>query len=588
MSARTFIAPSIVLILAAACTLPELPAETSASGSSSGGDRPGQQEPVPPEEAAECTKLHATTEGLLREKCAGCHDNGNNQGNLGEITDLDQLVARGVITRGSAEDSVLYGKVERQEMPLGGVPLTTAELGTLADWINTCTVLDDESEDISLDEAPGCTDNPYLGTDDVLAAIRDDIVRLDRTQAQTTRYLTISHLGSAGYCEAQIEGYRHALVKLLNHLSQEPEIRSPLAIDDARTIYRINLDDYGWDIDTWRAITDADPYAITFLSEDALDIQDDADVELFSVKGDWFLDAASQPPLYHTILKIPDTRILLEKSLGVDVQGNIDAELATDSDKLVRAGFKQSKVSEFNRVIERHQRPIANRAYWISYDFGSNNDIKSIFDHPLDFKQDGGEIIFHLPNGLQAYMLVNKDGNRLDRGPDNIVHDEETPEEPIVINGLSCMSCHSEGMRLAQDEIAGVVAGNTAFSTVEQEQVARLYASAETFGRKQQQDVETFAQALAETGAPSRVGKHEPIMAAHLAFNLPIDLRRAAAEFGLSDTELLKNLGNLQGLGQLDRTTVDRETFQVNFATNACLLNLGRTLAAECAVDGQE
>ena len=428
----------------------------------------------------------------------------------------------------------------------------------------------------------------------MLAAIRDDINDLDQSRALTTRYLTITHLHNAGYCETQIEGYRHALAKLLNHLSQNPDIRAPLTIDRARTIFRIDLKDYGWDAATWAAITDADPYAINFQGEDARSIQADVgDVALFSVKGDWFLDAASQPPLYHTILKIPETRGELEASLGINVEQNILDELEFNGDEVLRAGFMESKVSDFNRVIERHQLPSATyRAYWLSYDFGSNNGVKSIFDRPLDFEEDGVEINFHLPNGLQAYMLVGDadlaDGvartdQRIDRAPDEIVHDQEVPQEPIVINGLSCMSCHSEGMRLATDEVAGVVAGNTAFDRDTQDRVARLYSPAETFSSKQRKDVETFARALAELDVPRRVGSYEPIMAAHLAFNEPIDLRRAAAELGLSKDELLKNVGKLRGLSKIDRTTVDRETFQVNFAANACLLKLGLTEAIECA-----
>lgn len=587
MTDRSFIAPSLALILSA-CAMPTPPADEPGDASGSAGttdDTGGPQRPGrDPEQAAECTELRAATEGLLRKHCAECHDNGKTQGSLGQISDLDRLIETGVITRGKSEGSVLFGKVERGEMPLGGAPLTGDELAVLAGWIDVCTPADQESADVSLNEPPSCLDNPFTRPGDVLEAIRDDINDLDQAQAVTTRYLTITHLYNAGYCETQIEGYRHALAKLLNHLSQNPEIRTPQAIDAARTIYRIDLDDYGWTEATWAAITAADPYAIDFQGEDARSIQADAgDVALFSVKGDWFLDAASQPPLYHEILQIPDNRFDLEERLGVDVAKNIAQELALDGDSVVRAGFMQSKVSDFNRVIERHQLPSASyRAYWLSYDFGSNNDIKSIFDHPLDFVQDGGEIIFHLPNGLQAYMLVDKDGARLDEGPTNIVHDQETPEEPIVINGLSCMSCHSEGMRLATDEVAGVVADNTEFDALVQEQVARLYGPAETFNRKQQQDVQTFAAALAQTGAPSRVGSNEPVMAAHLAFNAPIDLRRAAAELGLSEAELLKNVGKLKGLSKIDRTTVDRETFQVNFAANACLLRLGITAAPEC------
>ncbi len=592
MSIRTLMAPSTILTLVlAACALPSPPGDETGEADTGiqGPDTtpPGAGDP---EQDAECTKLRAESEGLLRSKCADCHDNGKTQGGVGQISNLDRLLESGLIVRGKPEDSVLYSKVLSGAMPLIGDPLNEDQLTILADWIEVCTVADAANADISLAEPPSCPDNAFAAPGDVLAAIRDDINDLDEAQALTTRYLTITHLHNAGYCETQIEGYRHALAKLLNHLSQNPEIRTPQTIDEARTIFRIDLDDYGWTEETWAAITAADPYAIDFQGEDARSIQADAgDVALFSVKGDWFLEAASQPPLYHTIVGIPQDRFALEASLGINVAKNIAEEVQLDRDNVVRAGFMESKVSDFNRVIERHQLPSASyRAYWISYDFGSNNDVKSIFDHPLDFVQDGGEIIYHLPNGLQAYMLVDKDGNRLDVGPTDIVHDQEVPEEPIVINGLSCMSCHSEGMRLAADQVAGVVAGNTDFDTLTQEQVANLYAPAETFSRKQQQDVQTFANALAQTGAPSRVGSNEPVMAAHLAFNEPIDLRRAAAELGLSSNELLKNVGKLKGLSKIDRTTVDRDTFQINFAANACLLKLGVTSAPECSTPAKQ
>ncbi len=593
MSIRTLIAPSIVLVFAA-CALPSPPGDGSAEADTATTTPPDPDRPLPEEKEqdAECTQARAATEGLLRAKCGDCHDNGKTEGGLGQISDLDGLIAKGVVLRGLAEDSVLYRRVLRGDMPLGGEPLSDEELATLEGWINVCTAAEEAKADISLDEPPGCLDNPLTAPAAVLAAIRDDINDLDQSRARTTRYLTITHLHNAGYCETQIEGYRHALAKLLNHLSQNPDIRAPQTIDRARTIFRIDLDDYGWDEETWKAITDEDPYAIEFQGEDAGSIRKAAEVALFSVKGDWFLDAASQPPLYHTILKIPATRGELEASLGVNVEQNIVDELKRDDDEVLRAGFLVSKVSDFNRVIERHPLPSADyRAYWLSYDFASNEGVKSIFDRPLDFQQDGGEIIFHLPNGLQGYMLVGDadlaDGvartdQRIDRGPEEIVRDREVPQEPIVINGLSCMSCHSEGMRVATDLVAGVVAGRTTFDQATKEQVAGLYAPAEAFSSAQLKDVETFARAMAELDVPRRVGSYEPIMAAHLAFNEPIDLRRAAAEFGVPEDELLTRVGELRGLSKIRQITVDREIFQVNFAANACLLNLGLTKAPEC------
>ncbi len=578
MSIRHLCALSILPLLIG-CQLPTPPQDGAAADSASGDA--GEPDDA---QLGECAEQRTEVERLLTDHCASCHDNGNTRGALGRITDLDHLIDDGFVVPGNALESIVYKQVESKKMPVAGEPLGDAQLTTLRDWIDVCTVVEADSEDRSLAEAPGCPENVALPQRDQLAAIRDDIVLLDNADARATRYLSLAHLYGAGYCEAQIEGYRHALNKLLNHLSLSPNIRAPLAIDEARTLYRINLFDYGWTTATWKSITDSDPYAVVFQGDDALDIREAADVDLFSIKADWFIDAASQPPLYYTILEIPGTRFELEGQLGLDVTANISDELSFDRDFVVRAGFQKSKVSFSNRIVERHQLPSSpDRAYWLSYDFAeapkgkSLPSDKNIFESPLDFVQDGGEIIFNLANGLQAYMLVDKDGKRIETGPPEVVHDQETPEEPVVINGLSCMSCHSEGMRLATDEIAASVADSPDFTTQELQDVARLYAPADVFNRLQQQDIATFVDAMKATGALRSVGGQEPVMAAHLAFAGPVDLRRAAAEFGVTTEAVLTKLSAMQGLSTINRVTVTRDTFQQNFAFNACILNIGIT-----------
>lgn len=572
---RPLASVSSLLLLVAACNLPTPPA-------GEGGDTTGAADPAAGPVTPECIETRAATEGILRARCGACHDNGQTQGKFGGVSDLDGLIAAGYVVRGAAADSLLFQRIESGEMPVGADDLPADEQATIARWIDVCTPAEEAAEDVELTRPPACLENEFVVQDDILSIILADLTLLDSARQRTTRYVTFAHLHSAGFCEEQLEGYRHAFAKLINHLSLAPTIRVPEAIDEARTIYRIDLVDYGWTADTWARITAADPYAIAFRSDDARKIQQTAEVELFSVKGDWFIEAASQPPLYHTVLGIPGTRAELEGELGVDVDANLADEIVSDTDEVLRAGFRDSKVSRSNRVIERHQIPTADyRAYWLSYDFAGNEGDQDVLNRPLDFVEDGGEIIFTLPNGLQGYMIVDADGVRLDRAPVGIVHDSEVAEEPEVINGLSCMSCHSEGMRRATDQVRDHVASNiSAFDDLEREQVAKLYAPQDVFDRAQQRDIETFAASLAQTGAAGRVGSYEPVMAAHIAFELDVDLRRAAAEFGVTETELLKNLNRLEPLLGLDGSPVSRDTFENGFAAAACLLNLGST--SEC------
>ena len=117
-------------------------------------------------------------------------------------------------------------------------------------------------------------------------------------------------------------------------------------------------------------------------------------------------------------------------------------------------------MSQNNRLIERHDANYG--AYWQSYDFADNTERQNMFDHPLGpaaggsirSQHDGGEIIFRLPNGLQGYMLVNGKGSRIDgrRSRSSAI-----PSGPIatVINGLSCMTCHVEGIIPKADQVRG-------------------------------------------------------------------------------------------------------------------------------------
>jgi serine/threonine-protein kinase len=46
---------------------------------------------------------------------------------------------------------------------------------------------------------------------------------------------------------------------------------------------------------------------------------------------------------------------------------------------------------------------------------------QNIFEHPLDYKKDGGEFIYNLPNKLHAYLVTDAKGNRLDGAPTDVV-----------------------------------------------------------------------------------------------------------------------------------------------------------------------
>ncbi len=528
-----------------------------------------------------CEELQTTITAILETHCYGCHAGGQASGGFAVADDLTAMFAEGYLIRGVPGASPVYRQVADGVMPLGGPPLPADQVALLGEFIADCT---DDPGLPGPNEPPACVDsNDPISSDAVIAAIKADIASLDLVTAPSVRYLDMTYLHNLGYCDDQIEAWRLALSKAINSLSRGPLIIQPIGLEPERTIFRVDLRDYKWTPELWAEIVAANPYAITYESTDAQFIRSLTGADVFVQAAEWFLDATVQPPLYHKILDIPATRQELEQRFNIDVAANIASEQVSDLGEVVRAGVYDSGVSAHNRVFECHRFPDANnREYCLSHDFKSNEDKADIFGHPLDFAADGGEVIFTLANGLQGYMIVDAAGQRLNVAPIEVVADVEHGGEP-VINGLSCMGCHTAGMRLRGDEVGPVVEASAEFPDTIREAVRNLYSKPQDGPDEMEVRLtelqRRFLKSLEATGAPERIANQEPISAIHEVFDDDVNFARAAAEFGVSEKELLKQLSGLEGLELLDQKPVARATFTDNFAINACRLNRGTTPA---------
>src|SRR5262249_1290203 len=153
---------------------------------------------------------------------------------------------------------------------------------------------------------------------------------------------------------------------------------------------------------------------------------------------------------------------------------------------------------------------------------------------------DGGEIIFRLPNGLQAYMLVDARGNRIDRGPTTVVSDPKHPER-VVENGISCMSCHARGLIDKEDQIRPHVEKNPdSFPERAQQTILSLYTPHEQFEEALKADAGQFRRAVLQTGA--KLSVTEPIVVVANRFDAELSLAQTAAECWLTPKDLLKRL----------------------------------------------
>ena len=530
------------------------------------------------------TKLAKNAEQILKTNCYRCHgQDGAAEGRFNYLLDVPTLISRGRVLPGDAAKSKLFTVIEKQHMPPEDEEPRPSkdDIATLKAWIDAGAP----------DFNPVVAKRTFVTTEDMLRDIFLDLHSLEEFDRKFARYFTLTHLYNAGLSDDNLQTYRIGLSRLINSLSWGRRVEIPQAINSRKTIFRIDLRDYRWKSATWEQLVAANPFGILYNSPIASSCYSMTGSTQPFVRGDWFVFAASVPPLYHELLEIPKTDIELEKTLQVNVKENIRER------QTARAGFNGSGVSQNNRMIERHELDLTNGAYWKSYDFGSSTGKQNIFNHPLStegassFQQDGGEIIFNLPNGLQAYMLVDAKGTRIDKGPTSIVSDPKRPDRAVV-NGLSCMSCHNQGMIEKEDQIRQHVEVNrNSFGTSEADLILGLYPGTQKMNSFYKEDTERFVKAVEKTGqkldAKGRIVGTDPVVILASLFEQELDLNLASAEASVlpeeflimleRDAQLSRTLGAVRNQGG----TIKREAFVSVFSNLVRDLKLGQFIAVK-------
>ena len=445
-------------------------------------------------------------------------------------------------------------------MPWGSSPLSQEALDTIRQWI-----------EVGAPDWVVQYDVDFITTETMLNTIEGHLETLSAFDRPFARYFTLTHLHNAGESPEALGAYKIALSKLVNSLSWGFDVINPTPIDEQETIFYIDLRHYEWDVrnEAWTQIEREYPYSIDFdpetqagLHEKLINLRQEMDCEVPFVHVDWFLANASLPPLYHDILDLPETDRELEQQLEVNVTRNLQSAPGV---RVWRAGFNDSGVSNNNRVVERHTSRYG--AYWKSYDFAGSVGAQNIFTHPLSFKHDGGEVVFNLPNGLQGYYISDASGNRIDEAPTNIVSNPAA-SNPAVRNGLSCIGCHTEGMKTFEDEVRAVLMKGPDGPT--KAQGLRLYVEQSVIDDLVAEDTERYRAALEKTGGV--FGGIEPVHRFYEAFQGPVNASHAAAAVGLKRETFLEKVrenASLQrlGLGALENEggNVKRDAWTSNF-----------------------
>lgn len=430
--------------------------------------------------------------------------------------------------------------------------------------------------------------NDFIDLQQMGAAMVDDISQLSAVDRPFIRYITVTNQYNAGTCGAELELRRQMANKMMNALSLEPAMTPPQPIDDAETIFRVDLRDYTWDEalngapDKWEAVAAANPYTVRYFGDDYETLEVFAQTEFPVMSAETVLDTAMQPPFYYDLLEIPDNLADLEAQLGVDREANLA------NGEVIRSGFSESLDFGITRVLERHEIALAaNRAMWVAYDV-ADGDLadNNPFVDPFGFEPTGIDVMFSLPNGTMAFMITDGNGNRLDEAPLNLLTDE-AQEDAVMLAGISCQRCHYTVID-HEDELSAAILNSQDFNADEKEAVQEIYVDPQEFTQTITLDNTVLANSLQQAGLEAQP-LEEPLMGSFVRFQEGVDLEEAAADLGIQPNALLTKLSALDPqLQNLQGGSIKRDVWTDLYAQTVCDLNLGETAACLGTEEPQE
>lgn len=270
-----------------------------------------------------------------------------------------------------------------------------------------------------------------------------DAVNRDYTQRPDpyVRYLTLGHLPEKERATAEA-----AMLFVIPSASREVVIERqlPERVPGSSTVYRIDLEQLGWDWKQWNKVLEDYPYG-----------HNDPYRPKLAVRGDWLtyvLADTTESDAYYRLLygrNAPATRDQFLAVWGVDQKQQAGLELGWIE--------TQSQVSkQGTRFIRRFT---SNRgSVWSTQDVLKLERGTDPLEFPDgNFKHDGEESIAMTPKvstrlrtrgAAMAFLLSNGQGKRVEEAPVDLVEDYHRTirSQAAIINNGSCIGCHTVGL----------------------------------------------------------------------------------------------------------------------------------------------
>jgi hypothetical protein len=538
--------------------------------------------------------LAERVEALIEQHCVSCHQEPGPDGNVPAIMQLASLLAAGWVIPGSSEDSPLLLGFQDGHAQLTRGP-TRGELALVELFL----------DQISLSDAV-CRRHDALYTDAALALMARDVATLPAGDRPFVRYLSVAYVNNATGCEVAIDE-RQAMFAAVNGVSTAEAIVAPVPIDASELIYRLDLRSYGWDRaihvdgdagsdlpegivegdgvdfpDAWSAIVSAaGPFAVEYTGPEAdvLRLETQSAVPLLPVNA--FVHSVGAADLYYALLGVGRDLEAERLELGVDLFSDVQES------SLKWASFESWGPDGSPREVTLSRAPQSRpeRAYWMAAE-QHTNDAETIYDTFFESESAGSQIIFHLPNGLQAYA-IDVDGQRANQAP---IHRECggcAEREPL--GPAACPACHGEGLLPIDNQVRAAFDARPSlllsWGITDLAEAQERYPTTAELDALRQADDAVHLDARARAGLI--LGRLDPVSGVYYEFERkPIDADRAAAELGVSVESLLLGADLLDPrLAALREPTarIDRATFAEVFAAARCQLSVGaRNRPAGC------
>ena len=399
-------------------------------------------------------------------------------------------------------------------------------------------------EEKSLESATSVNDCGNVTDAQITALVGEARGKISEEDAPYIQFVTLHHLQTEGLNEQDIDIARIGLSKTFNVTARfAPKVVNPKVVDGSCSfVYHFDTRDY-WgfaynagDItpDSANAERIWNMVQTGFYSPANLFPVAKADIKRLNkevIKVDQLVYNLSHPTLYNRVMELPDFWSNLVNQLGADFSQGIDSgqwlTVNTAIVKSPRLTFRLNFSQEVEDKIVASGGMAGNFVYATSDLFNPADEFiyyntpipvlgGGIFQ-PAQYKVDqvadsASEIIFSMPNGMHGFYIAGQQDQRRERAECLFVEDplstfEPTPDDAfptsagcskVLVNGLSCHSCHASGLHQAPSDMATMLyeERNYTFDEATADRARALYPDNETLAKIYQNDNTRYQAAL--------------------------------------------------------------------------------------------